>query len=1535
MKKIILLIAALVGTLSHAQQKSVWRNANLAETTQKSLVNRSSSPSNYQIFQLDTDAFRTMLSAAPMRGTQSRMSNVIIELPNTDGKLEKFRVKETPCMEPELAAKFPMIKAYAAQGIDDPTAVARFTVTQFGLHSMTMSGGKSTVFIDPYTIDQSYYMVYDRHSIGADAQDFECLTADFDQADRNANANVNAPLHTDDQALRTYRLAQSCTGEYGTIFKGTGTIAQQKANVQAQMAITMTRVNGVYEKDLAITMVFVANNDQIIYLDAGTDPWSGEYNTQTAQTIDAVIGVNNYDIGHNFNTTGGGNAGCIGCVCASTSQSGFHKGRGYTGRSNPTGDAFDIDYVAHEMGHQFGGYHTQSNNSCRSGNQTEVEPGSASTIMGYAGICAANVQSNSDDYFAYVNIRDIMQNVKSGVSSSCAQITAIDNQPPTVNAGADYRIPKSTPFVLTATGSDPDSDVLTYCWEQRDPEAVLPSSQNNAAPTSTRTAGPMFRSLPGTVSPSRFFPNMATVLGGATSNTWEVLPSVARIFNFSVVARDNVAGGGQTASDIMVVEVDATAGPFVVNSPNTAVSWVAGANQTVTWNVAGTTANGIDCAYVDIYLSTNGGSTFPILLASKVPNDGSETVTIPNTTGTTNRIMVKGNGNIFFDVSNANFTITAPAASFSVAFSGIEGGQNKGVCQGNVASFDFNYAPLAGFSGTTSFSVSGNPAGTTAVFSPTSATAGASVNLSVENTSGIAPGFYPLTVTATSGAVTKTVNFYMEIMDGGFSTVTATNPLHEAFAVPASVSLQWPADTAATAYDLEVATDVDFTNILVDTTVTTNSYALSGLSENANYFWRVLPKNEGCSGTLSEIFRFTTGSQQCAPYNSTNVPLNISASGTPTVNSTLTIPSGSNVTLSDVNVSVQITHSWTADLTLTLISPSGTQVQLVANQCTNNDNINATFDDAGTTLICGTSPAISGTIAPAQPLSALNGQTSQGVWTLRVNDNASGDGGSITAWSLNLCSVPSQPLSCGALSTTWDGDAWTNGRPVSNVATTIAGDYTSNGDLETCSLNVTGTAQVNFVSGGNLIVTGAVNVAPTAQLTMQNNTNLVQIDDVANTGNVIVHRDTSPLMRLDYVAWGSPVEGAMTLKEFSPNTLNNRFYLYNPNTNLYNAVANPLTATFSGADGYLIRMPDNHPTTPTVWHGQFEGVPHNGDVTKELQYFNPGSFNLLANPYPSTIVADDFLSTNAGSVFGTLYFWRKTNAAAGTAYATYTQGGATTTSPTSPVPNGLIQVGQGFLVEARNVAQPEVVFNNSMRLANNGDQFFRTATLAEKHRFWLNLTNSSGMFSQLMAGYMTHATQGVDDGIDGRALLDSPVGLATLIGAVPYTIQGRALPFDQGDVIPLSFRTDAGGDFTIALDHVDGLFLEGQSIFVKDNELAQTHDLTDSAYTFTSLPGTFDARFEVVFVDTALSTQTALAQDQGIVVASQPLSVRVKSAPGKMQNVKVYDLLGRLLADSGSVATAEFALPVGRINQVLMVKVTLESGQIAYRKIQH
>lgn len=636
-------------------------------------VKRSSFPTDYYLFQLDLNLLKSKLVNAPVLFSNTIQPALVIEFPNSEGNFEKFRVYESSIMEPALEAKFPMIKTYAAQGINDPTATMRFSVTQFGLHTMSISGIKSTNFIDPYTTDLINYIVYDRSSLGADPQSFECLTDEsisLPSLQKNSNG-TSSVQNINDQKLRTYRLAQSCTAEYGNLFAGT---INQKANIQAQMAITINRVNGVYERDLAIHMNFVANNDLVIYFGSTTaDPWSNEYNTKTAQTIDANIGVANYDIGHNFNTTGGGNAGCLSCVCLSTSQTSTHKGRGMTGRANPTGDAFDIDYVAHEMGHQYGGYHVM--NTCsRSGNgTTEVEPASGSSIMGYAGICSSNVQSNSHDDFNYVNIRDISVNIKTG-NSTCGAITTLTDTPPTASAGLDYTVPISTAYILEGTATDIDgTSSLTYNWSENDPA----QSPGNAAPLSTYSVGPLYRAFSPTTSPNRYMPALATVLSNTLNSTWEKTPSVARTLNFSFIVRDNNLGAGQTASDLMKVTVSSAAGPFSVTSQNTATTWTATTTQTVTWNVANTNTGAVNTPSVNIFLSTNGGTLYPITLAANIPNNGTAVITVPSLTTTTGRLMVRGAGNIFFDINNSVLTIVAapvsaaPVSSFSVATSNL------------------------------------------------------------------------------------------------------------------------------------------------------------------------------------------------------------------------------------------------------------------------------------------------------------------------------------------------------------------------------------------------------------------------------------------------------------------------------------------------------------------------------------------------------------------------------------------------------------------------------------------------------------------------------------------------------------------------------------------------------------------------------------------------------------------------------------------------------------------------------------------------
>lgn len=657
--KSLLFLALMIVGLGMNAQSTLWEKVSPSETQNRSTELRNSTPEKFDLFKLNTTALKSLLAQAPERFTTP--SNIVIDLPTNNGELQSFRVYEAPTLAPELQTKYPSIRSYAAQGIDDATATARFSVSDIGVNVAITSAHYSTLYIDPYTQDKSFYIAYNLSNLPT-SNGFECLVEESIGSEIPVDLNRNA----NDGKLRTYRLALACTRQYASFHltrqgvDPNATDAVKKTAVLSAMNTTMTRVNGIYERDVALTMVIVPNSDELIFLTAGTDPYTNNNGfTMLAQNqtqCDQKIGNANYDIGHVFSTGGGGIAGLrVPCV---TGQ----KARGVTGLGSPIGDKFNIDFVAHEMGHQFGANHTFNGTSggCGGGNRnlsTAMEPGSGSTIMAYAGLCGAqNVQNNSDAYFHAISIQEIWSNIKFGNSSSCPVLTDTGNSQPVADAGSNYTIPKSTPFVLTGIASDPDGDTLSHCWEQ------MNSQNSTQPPVTTATGGPTFRTKMPETTPERYFPKMSYVLAGnlggpGTSNKWEVVPSVGRALNFKYTVRDNFAGGGSTASSNMKVTVDGTSGPFQVTSQSSATTWQTTTTETITWDVAGTDAAPVSCSNVDILFSTDSGFNYPVTLALNVPNTGSAVVNVPNLNTTTGRLMVKGSDNIFFNVNEAVISV--------------------------------------------------------------------------------------------------------------------------------------------------------------------------------------------------------------------------------------------------------------------------------------------------------------------------------------------------------------------------------------------------------------------------------------------------------------------------------------------------------------------------------------------------------------------------------------------------------------------------------------------------------------------------------------------------------------------------------------------------------------------------------------------------------------------------------------------------------------------------------------------------------------
>ncbi|MDD5150624.1 MAG: T9SS sorting signal type C domain-containing protein [Flavobacterium sp.] len=529
--------------------------------------------------------------------------------------------------------------------------------------------------------------------------------------------------------------------------------------------------------------------------------------------------------------------------------------------------------------------------------------------------------------------------------------------------------------------------------------------------------------------------------------------------------------------------------------------------------------------------------------------------------------------------------------------------------------------------------------------------------------------------------------------------------------------------------------------------------------------------------------------------------------------------------------------------------------------------------------------------------------------------------------------------------TTWtsaSGGSWSNGIPTTGTyAAIIAFDYSEAANINACSLTVNTNANVTIPSGYNVTLNAPLIVETGSSFTLSNNSNLVQTNkNSVNSGAIKVNRNSNPLYRLDYTMWSSPVAG-QNLLAFSPLTSviasppSSRFYTYDSATDLYNTVVNPSVTSFSIGSGYLIRMPNTDPTagydagTATLsYPGLFTGVPNNGDVTLTVA---SGTYNAIGNPYPSVVNANDFI--NGNSTDGTLYFWRKTNGASGTAYASYNLVGAVVTSDSGNggiTPKGHIQVGQGFIV---NATSTELKFTNAMREATpTSIQFLKTKKAVQQDRIWLNLTNASGVFSQALIGYIDGATVGVDNGYDGKYINDSSIALTSNINGEEYTIQGRPA-FDATDVVPLNFKTDAAGDYTIAIDHTDGLFAAGQEVYLVDKTTNTETNLKSGSYTFTAAAGVDNARFTLKYQKT-LKVIAPVFNDDSVTVYRNNGTLFVNSGASAIQNIKVYDMLGRLIAEQKKVkANTTIISNLKATHQALIVKVTSEDNKVVNKKV--
>jgi hypothetical protein len=674
MKIITLLFSSCFYFLQvHAQNINYWTAVSESELD-KNIWNNNYKPLAYKIFKLNEAALRNILKDVPSEEDMwAGKQGITITVPDDDGNIKRFSVYLYSQMQPKLTAKYADIKTFIGKGIDDASATIYCSLTVLGFNAVINYASKITYYINAIDSKKNIYIVNARNE-NDPREKFKCdvnelITKKNELSVETANTvNGNA----DDGRLRTYRLALCVNGEFSQYYiHGMTDTMEMKRIVMSRLNIILEIVNSIYERDFGIQLKYVDNEDTLIFFNPGTDPWPAQpddvsWEDNTQQTIDQLIGMNNYDIGHLLGKvkTEDENRGhaCVGCVCKNVLTDCIQpKGSGFTAYDSISNTKNLVsDYLAHEIGHQFGANHTFTYKIEKSyclKDFVQIEPGSGSTIMSYAGIPGGDtsVQPHNSNIFAGVSISQVTRYVKNVATRSftCGVVvTVTGNHPPTVASGGNKTIPKSTPFKLTGIAKDNDGDALSYIWEQTD---VFEKGTSNTFPISSSTTGPIFRTYSVKNNTYRYFPDSTYILNGSLDWKWEKLPAVGRTLNFRFTARDNHAGGGNNKSANAIITIDPNSGPFKLITNK--ASWNIKDSESIKWDVKNTNLAPINCAYVNILLSTDGGKSFKYTLALKTPNDGNEKIVVPDFPTKKARIKVEAVNNIFFTISQKDFTI--------------------------------------------------------------------------------------------------------------------------------------------------------------------------------------------------------------------------------------------------------------------------------------------------------------------------------------------------------------------------------------------------------------------------------------------------------------------------------------------------------------------------------------------------------------------------------------------------------------------------------------------------------------------------------------------------------------------------------------------------------------------------------------------------------------------------------------------------------------------------------------------------------------
>lgn len=960
-----------------------------------------------QVWQLDWATAQQHLQGARVAQMQS------IFLPRPDGELAEFIIEPNEVMPPALIDRYPMVRTYQGYSMADPRETVRLTVGSTGAHA-TIRGPEGEFVVEPYNLSTTdFYHIYRLSDLIVPSTDGFCGMDEEHMLELSEYLEVSQAMsvqrgvqNNSGEDLYTYRIAVSADFGY------TDAVSSGAPNVPdglTAVANTVNAMSGVYEQELAVSFTLIPTQDQLIFLDAASDPFvnNGEpalMINENPAIIDSIIGFANYDIGHVF-TRRSSNFGVLGVgyfrsVCANGSGQSLgdpHKANGASGNTQPLIPFFNF-LVYHEVGHQFDGTHVFNycNGPSNTAEPARFEPGSGSTIMSYAGICQFNVQNLADTYLNTGTYEQMFAFTRT--ATPCAVITQTGNQPPVVTAlETELWIPRSTPFELNATGSDPDGDPITYCWEQHD----LGPSTPPGAPIGNEV---LFRSFAPTTDSFRVFPRMATLLAN-TSDVYEVLPDYARSMNFRVTARDQRSNGGGVSYAENEFFVDGQSGPFEVVFPNSLTTLTEGDVWDILWDPANTTAAPVNCSEVDIYLSTNNGQSFPLQVADNTPNDGVFTLFVPNLITSTARVKIKAANNVFFDISDEVFGI-APSTTQDFNLLTVD---TVFVCPNTDQTIELFSVGQGGLTGTFQISFPAPP-GVSVSVSNLTPTIGDTLLITLSGDSVLQPGGSDvniLGISSTGASSFRTIHV-VRLSDAPVA------PQPDAAAVGTfnqsqSPTLAWQSVATATGYEVQVSSSPDFApaNILASSPNTSaTSFMVPGpLVAGQVYYWRVRALTDCGNSPYSTLSAFQVGN--CETTMSMDVPLQLPPFGVPIeVSSDLTL--NQNGIIADLNVvNLQGTHQAVDELSVSLRKGNGPEILLFSNICGNGDedfNLGIDLENGASTPPC---PPTQGTSITSQgPLDDLYGQQIAGTYTLLIRDNDNFNGGTLNSWGLEVCSEP-------------------------------------------------------------------------------------------------------------------------------------------------------------------------------------------------------------------------------------------------------------------------------------------------------------------------------------------------------------------------------------------------------------------------------------------------------------------------------------------------------------------------------------------------